>query len=452
MATFKAEVYAHQKRADGTYNIKIRVIHQKRKKYIPTTYYVTKDDLTRTTFKLKNQKYIDATDDMIKKYRSICDRMGERLKSMTVEQVVDAITNDNGEHFDLDIVAYARQYILHLKETGHTGNALSYQVAINNLVRFVGRDSVSIKEITVKFINDWIKWIKENPARSKPEANHGERAQSLYISQLRAIHNRAKKEFNDEDAGVIRIPYSPFSHIDFPKLPATRKRALTVEQIQTIANLEYTKILQPGTNRFNFAKDVFLLSFGLIGMNAIDLYNCTDYRNGRITYQRIKTKERRIDKAEISIKVEPEYQALVDKYRDPTGKRVFRFYTMYADVNTFSTALNKGLKKVGKLVGVDDLEFYAARHSWATIALNDAGVDKYTVHTSLNHVDDSMRVTDIYIKKSWDPIDQANRKVINLVNINISETKEPINEKVQRKLFCLSNLLRQNEDDTTAHQ
>ena len=79
---------------------------------------------------------------------------------MTVEQVVDAITNDNGEHFDLDIVAYARQYILHLKETGHTGNALSYQVAINNLVRFVGRDSVSIKEITVKFVNDWIKWIK----------------------------------------------------------------------------------------------------------------------------------------------------------------------------------------------------------------------------------------------------------------------------------------------------
>ena len=223
MATFKAEVYAHQKRADGTYNIKIRVIHQKRKKYIPTTYYVTKDDLTRTTFKLKNQKYIDATDDMIKKYRSICDRMGERLKSMTVEQVVDAITNDNGEHFDLDIVAYARQYILHLKETGHTGNALSYQVAINNLVRFVGRDSVSIKEITVKFINDWIKWIKENPARSNPEANHGERAQSLYISQLRAIHNRAKKEFNDEDAGLIRIPYSPFKRVEIPKVPVTRK-------------------------------------------------------------------------------------------------------------------------------------------------------------------------------------------------------------------------------------
>lgn len=363
MATFKAEVYAHQKRADGTYNIKIRVIHQKRKKYIPTTYYVTKDDLTRTTFKLKSQKYIDATDDMIKKYRSICDRMGERLKSMTVEQVVDAITNDNGEHFDLDIVAYARQYILHLKETGHTGNALSYQVAINNLVRFVGRDSVSIKEITVKFINDWIKWIKENPARSKPEANHGERAQSLYISQLRAIHNRAKKEFNDEDAGLIRIPYSPFKRVEIPKVPVTRKRAISTDLLRKFSELPYSLIMQPGTNRYNLAKDVFLLSFCLIGMNAVDLYTCTDLKKGRITYQRTKTKNRRADKAEISVRIEPELKALMKKYKDHTGQRVFNFYKLYSSVDSFTAAINKGLKKIGDDLGIDDLEFYAASHS-----------------------------------------------------------------------------------------
>jgi hypothetical protein len=57
MATFKAEVYAHQKRHDGTYSIKIRVTHNRRKKYITTTYYVNKDDLTRN-LKIKNQYYI----------------------------------------------------------------------------------------------------------------------------------------------------------------------------------------------------------------------------------------------------------------------------------------------------------------------------------------------------------------------------------------------------------
>ena len=94
MATFKAEVYAHQKKSDGTYNIKIRVTHNRQKRYLATTYYVTKEDLTRA-LKLKNQKYIDLTDQLVKKYRNICDRAGERIKDMTVDQVVDLITSDN---------------------------------------------------------------------------------------------------------------------------------------------------------------------------------------------------------------------------------------------------------------------------------------------------------------------------------------------------------------------
>ena len=159
--------------------------------------------------------------------------------------------------------------------------------------------------------------------------------------------------------------------------------------------------MQPGKNRFNLAKDVFLLSFALVGMNAVDLYYCADCKNGRISYQRTKTKNRRADGAEIFIKIEPEIQALVDKYRDPDGERVFGFYHWYSRMDSFSAALNYGLKKIGKIIGVEDLEFYAARLSWVTIANNEAGVDKYTVHPSLNHVDETMRVTDIYIKKSW---------------------------------------------------
>jgi len=93
-------------------------------------------------------------------------------------------------------------------------------------------------------------------------------------------------------------------------------------------------------------------------------------------------------------------------------------------MDTFSSALNHGLKKIGDLLGVDDLEFYAARHSWATIAVNDVGIDKYTVHSALNHVDDSMRVTDIYIKKSWDHIDQANRKLLDFVKLDVGSVIE----------------------------
>ena len=423
MATFKAEIYAHQKRADGTYNIKIRVTHKQRKKYLATPWYVGKEDMTRA-LKLKNQRYIDMVEDLLRKYRSICNNVGEGLDDMTVEQVVELITRkETDKPFDLDIVAYTHSYIAKLDKTGHTGTARAYEVAINSLCRFVGRDSVSIREITVRFLNDWIAWIAAQPPRKN--CKKGDRAQSLYLAQLRAMYNRAKKEFNDEEAGVIRIPFSPFNKADIPKPSISRKRALTVEQLRKFSEIPYTSILQPGTNRFNFAKDVFMLSFMLVGMNAVDLYTATEYRDGRITYQRTKTRNRRADRAEISIKLEPEVMALFEKYRDPSGQRVFKFYKLYSTIGTFNYALNKGLKKLGKIIGIDDLEFYAARHSWATIANNNAGIDKYAVHEALNHVDEAMRVTDIYIDKNWERIDKANRAVLDLLQLNLPSVDEP---------------------------
>lgn len=422
MATFKAEIYAHQKRADGTYNIKIRVTHKQRKKYLATPWYVGKEDMTRA-LKLKNQKYIDMVEDLLRRYRSICNSVGEGLDDMTVEQVVELITREKGDKpFDLDMVDYTRKFIAKLEQQGRGGTARAYEVAINSLCRFVGRDSVSIKEITVKFLTDWIAWIAAQPPRRN--CKKGDRAQSLYLAQLRAMYNRAKKEYNDEDAGVILIPYSPFNKVEMPKPLLSRKRALTVEQMRKLAEIPYTTILQPGVNRFNFAKDVFLLSFMLVGMNAVDLYTATSYDNGRITYQRTKTRNRRADNAEISIRLEPEIMPLFEKYRDPSGQRVFKFYKLYSSMDTFCAALNKGLKRIGAIIGVDDLEFYAARHSWATIANNDAGVDKYTVHEALNHVDDSMRVTDIYIRRNWDPIDKANRAVLDLLKLNLPSVDE----------------------------
>lgn len=59
--------------------------------------------------------------------------------------------------------------------------------------------------------------------------------------------------------------------------------------------------------------------------------------------------------------------------------------------------------------------FYISRHSWATIALNKVGIDKYTVHAALNHVDETMRVTDIYIERDFVNENKANAKVVKYV-------------------------------------
>ena len=78
-------------------------------------------------------------------------------------------------------------------------------------------------------------------------------------------------------------------------------------------------------------------------------------------------------------------------------------------------AIRKGMQQLRSVIGIDYLVFYSARHSFATIAINDVGIDKYTVHQMLNHVDEKMKITDIYVRKSWKPLDEANRKLLDFV-------------------------------------
>ena len=88
---------------------------------------------------------------------------------------------------------------------------------------------------------------------------------------------------------------------------------------------------------------------------------------------------------------------------------------MYNTDKNFNRAINLGLKTIGKELNLFDLEYYAARHSWATIALNKLGISKYIVHEALNHIDESMRVTDIYIERDFVNENKANAKVIKFV-------------------------------------
>jgi len=398
MASFKAEVYKHHVRRDGTYSIKIRIIHNRKKKYVDTGLVVTKDDVTKG-FNLKNYFFIDETEKIIKKYRDICNKNAYAIKSMDVEQVFRLVTEtERSEGGFIDIVDYGRKHVLKLRKNGQNKTADVYKTSLNSLVAFVGREQIDINQITAKLLRDWIDWIS------------GARAKSQYPSAIRKLHNEAKREFNVEELGIIKIPLSPFSVVKLPKEPKPKDIDIPVEKVRELFALKDTDV-----RRYNFARDMFMLSFCLWGTNAKDLYECTEFRDGRLVYNRAKTKGRRDDAALISIKVEPEIMPLFEKYKDKTGKRVFCFYQMYADSGTFNAAIGKGLKRMRAVLDVDYLVFYSARHSFATILRNDVGIDQYTVHQMLNHVDGKMKITDRYIRKDWSVFDSANRKLLDYV-------------------------------------
>lgn len=104
---------------------------------------------------------------------------------------------------------------------------------------------------------------------------------------------------------------------------------------------------------------------------------------------------------------------------------MFNFRQRYSSAADFNRALNLGLKDISHETGISHLQFYAARHSMATIAVNNVGISKYVVNDMLNHVEPSMKITDLYIKKDFTAINEANFKLIDYVlnAINASTPK-----------------------------
>lgn len=425
MATFKSLIQKHHKKADGTWNVKIRVTHNRQIKYLATPIYAKADDITRT-FKLK-KNITDKTDKIIDIYQDICADLGLRLKNMPMEELISELENESKPKVDsIDFFSFANEFIATMEQNGQTGTAKNYKCAIKALKRLVKRDTLYISEINNSLLTDFSQMlIKEKEERNKVQAKKGiritsHRALSQYLGNLRHLHNEAKAKYNDEEFNKIPIPWSPFAKFKVPAEEKTRKRSLPTEKIRAIINLPYiyrknTRKKVTQNCRFNLAKDVFILSFGLLGMNTADLFNCTIINDNQITYFRQKTRSRRSDEAKIIIDIQEQIRELFDLYADKTGKRVFRFYQMYRDENTFNQAVNKGLKEIGSQLNIDDLEFYAARHSWATIALNVLKINKYIVHEGLNHVDEEMKVTDIYIEKDFKAINEANSMVLKFI-------------------------------------
>ena len=151
-------------------------------------------------------------------------------------------------------------------------------------------------------------------------------------------------------------------------------------------------------------------------MNSADFYDASVISGNIVTYQRVKTRTRRDDMAEMKVRIEPEIKKLFDKYADPTGERVFSFYCRYKNADIFNKMLNIGLKDIGKIIEVDNLQYYHARHTMATLANNKAGVDMYRVDEMLNHSDSSLKLARIYVERDFSVLWEANRKVMDLFN------------------------------------
>ena len=150
-----------------------------------------------------------------------------------------------------------------------------------------------------------------------------------------------------------------------------------------------------------------------MGMNSVDLYNVKKLENGILKYNRTKTKGRRSDDAYIEVRVHPFIKKLMTKWKG-TGGYVFNFHCKFKRPDDFNRSLNIGLKAIGDELHMPGLQFYQARHTFATLSRNMMKFSKSDVDEALNHVG-NFDIADVYITKDFSIINENNYKLIDRV-------------------------------------
>lgn len=400
MITLKMVIRPNRQKADGTWPVNLRISFQRKSSYIAIPYFVTKAQINKA-FEIKD-RYLQyqVDEDLIKARREVSNNY-EKLSLMSTAEIGEYLLTFlySKNKSNINFFEFAERHIARMEENNQASLG-NYGISVRKIRSFVGHDRLSFNDITLTFLDNFDTWLKNTGV--------GTRGRALYLSNMRAIFNAAVREYNDEDNDIIRITKNPFKRFSLPKVETPEKRALTLNQLRAFISYEPTK------ETVQFAKDVFLMSFYLVGMNSVDLYQLSKISGERITYRRAKTRGVRADGAEISIKLEPEVMPLIAKYADKEKERAFNFHYRYSTAAGFNSSINEYLKVIGKDIGIDQLDFYAARHTWATLFVNECEGSESEAAFCLNHVSEH-KVTTGYIKKDFARIDRANRKVLDLL-------------------------------------
>lgn len=250
-------------------------------------------------------------------------------------------------------------------------------------------------DINASWLEDFDRWLEDGGCNVN--------GRGVHMRNLRAVVNWCID--NEWTEGY------PFRRFKIRR-EETRKRALTLEQVRLLRDW-------PLEGRQAMYRDLWMLSFYLCGANSVDLLLHAPLEGDRYDGRRQKTGQR------YDLPMTKEAREIVERWK---GKD-YMLCPMDTNrsVKDFRRNWNDGLRNIGRdyrphygyRVKAEDAPFaglttYWARHTWATIA---AGLDipKEVIARCLTH-SWGQTVTDTYIDFDWRKVDEAVKKVVELVS------------------------------------
>lgn len=381
-----------RERKDGTCSVNIAVSHKRVKLFVRTGYMVERSKASIKNGALVLPAAYPQGKAITKK---VCEYV-QRAQLFVVENNTKRLTcaelRDKIENFVLGKCSHSNSNTFldiyeEFLEEKQGGTKEVYTCTYNRLKLYYEENNLyglECEDITCKWLKDFEAWL----SRTNKVNSIG-----IHMRNIRAAFNYAL-----DNEYTTAYPFRKYKI----KKEATKSRALSLVQLKQLLHAEREEWIDKYV-------DLFFIIFGLRGINMADL--CEIKRidsDGYIRYTRAKTHKH------YAVKVEPEILALINKHKG--DKYLLNYFDTNHSHDQVSKQLNRSLRKI-MYCGTPmfpDITAYWARHTLASVAYNDANCEMDTISDILGH-SSGLSVTNIYVARSQRKIDDAMRKVFDLV-------------------------------------
>ena len=370
--------------ASGNYPVKIVVARAGKTLYVPLNIDVAEEDWVQDARdNVKNRKdkrtlntYIHSRLSQVEIALVDLQTKGE-LRNYSNRQLVDYLSSDKVVSKSTLLSAYFDKVLATISKIR---TRAAYKNTISAITAYCDYDSLYIEEIDKEWVDNFVQHLRAKGLKTNSIIS--------YLAPLRKVYKAAY------DNGIVSSPFPRCSM----KRETTRKRSIYIEQLRLLYNIKLS-----GTEEKY--RDLFFIIFFLVGINMADLFNIKSVDNGRIQYKRRKTGR------DYDIKVEPEAQELIDKYRGKQHLLSFFDGKPEGFCHHIGSYLSIYMRQIASRLGIDiPITAYWARHSWASLAI-ELDIPMEVVSYALGHSFGN-QTTAIYIKFNQKKVDKANRKVI----------------------------------------
>lgn len=346
MVTIKLALLKGKRAKDGTYKIRIAIGHKSETHYITTRFSVNSPsqfsggvvvgtpDAHAVNVKLRH---------LLNDYEQRLERVSDPDQYTAKE--LRGLLKDmriNGTSSAETFTGVTEQYVKELRQDGRDSYADMLMFNLKRFKEYTGGD-IFLSQLSTQTVTDYERWMRRQ--------GMSQTTISMHLSMCRTIINRAIR------AQLVRYDVHPFTYW---KRPADEEREIDI----SVEDMRKIRDYAPTLKKHIVARDIFLLSYYLGGINMVDLL-AVDFRNIKILeYVRHKSRNTKQSDKRISFTIQPEAQAIIDRYRTRNGKLDFGYKFAYKN---FVCYVNNALKEIAATIDLDigrKICYYSARKSF----------------------------------------------------------------------------------------